>query len=285
MTTSKKWWATDVYQIDRAVPDAFELTAGPKGLALVRAWPNETTDPGWGLLPTPNGPGFMERYERGEFRQRSVLYGYEHGKWAFAFVMRSTQLVCIDVDGKNDGFAHIKRLGMLPPTLAETSKSGNGLHLFYRVDEPWHPARGFGSLADRIGLEQGIDIRAVGCVFHHPQQRWNDRPVADLPRQLHELLSHREEKRAAVSARIADILITGDEVEVLMLHDELLAELAKPIPTGRRNNTLFAIGTKLKEAEVPEWDTQLHQRAIAVGLDQLEADKLVANVDRYGVSV
>ena len=64
---------------------------------------------------------------------------------------------------------------MLPPTLAETSKSGDGYHLFYLVDEEWDDEKGYGLLGDRIGIEQGVDIRATGCVYHHPQQRWNDR--------------------------------------------------------------------------------------------------------------
>ena len=53
------------------------------------------------------------------------------------------------------------------------------------------------------------------------------------------------------------------------------------IPAGRRNNTLFAIGQQMKLAQVPDWDTHLHARAVAVGLDNTEADKLVANVRRY----
>ena len=81
--------------------------------------------------------GFMPRYLRGVFNSRRVVYGYERGKWAYAFVMRSMRLVCVDIDGKNGGLEHAKKLGLLPPTLAETSKSGDGYHLFYLVDEEW----------------------------------------------------------------------------------------------------------------------------------------------------
>src|SRR5690242_14456333 len=141
--TSKPWWQTDSYDDDVAVPSAFSNYAGPEGLALVRAWPDGRTDPGWGLQGANGGDGFMPRYMRGEFNERRVVYGYDHGKWAFAFVMRSVRVVCIDIDGKNGGLEHAKRLGALPPTMAETSKSGNGYHLFYRTDENWDDVRGF----------------------------------------------------------------------------------------------------------------------------------------------
>jgi hypothetical protein len=272
------WWRTDSYDWDKPMPQVFEDYAGPKGPALVKAWQDGRTDPGWGA------DQFMERYTRGEFNARRVVYGFEKGKWAFAFVMRSVQLVCIDIDGKNGGLEHAKRLGMLPPTLAETSKSGDGYHLFYTVDEPWHAQKGFGLLADRIGIEQGVDVRATGCVYHHPQQRWNDRAPAPLPQHLHKLLLHREQKITAETERIEKVLANRDEMEILMMHDELLSDLKKPIPAGKRNITLFAIGNKMRQAEVDGWETILTDRANEVGLDDVETRKLVANIQTYGSS-
>src|SRR5690349_5727976 len=179
--SSMPWWRTDTYDYDVAVPNEFNEQEGPKGLALVKTWPDGRTQPGWGLQGRDGGEGFMPRYLRGEFNERRVVYGYEHDRWSFAFVMRSVALVCIDIDGKNGGLEHAKRLGALPPTLAETSKSGDGYHLFYSVDEEWDDDRGFARLADRIGLEQGVDIRATGCVYHYDTQRWNGRVLAPLP--------------------------------------------------------------------------------------------------------
>src|SRR6185503_17331686 len=153
-SSSLPWWRTDDY--DGATRDATIASfAGPKGMALVRAWPDGRTDPGWGLT-SPSGDGFMLRYMRGEFNERRVLYGYVRDKWAFAYVMRSLKLVVVDIDGKNGGLEHAKKLGMLPPTMAETSKSGDGYHLFYEHDEPWDNDKGFGALSDRIGIEQGV---------------------------------------------------------------------------------------------------------------------------------
>jgi hypothetical protein len=227
----------------------------------------------------------MLRYMRGEFNERRVLYGYVRDKWAFAYVMRSLKLVVVDIDGKNGGLEHAKKLGMLPPTMAETSKSGNGYHLFYEHDEPWDNDKGFGALSDRIGIEQGVDIRATGCVYHHKQQRWNDRRVAKLPEFLRDLLSHREQKLAATHARIDTILADHDELEVLMLHDEIMTELKKPIPSGKRNVTLFAIGNQMRQAQIPGWEQLVTDRATAVGLPADETLKLISNINHYGSPV
>ena len=283
--TSKPWWQTDSYDLALPLPLAFEDNAGPKGVALVKAWPSGVTDKGWGLQPPPGSKdGFYPRYSRGEFNSRRVLYGYRNGKWNFAIVMRSVRLVCIDIDGKNGGLEHAKRLGMLPHTLAETSKSGDGYHLFYLTEEEWDPEKGYGLLNDRIGIEQGVDVRATGCVYHYPQQRWNGRGPVLLPDHLKTLLQQRDQKITATNARIAKVLADDDPMEVLMMHDQILSDLAKPIDVGKRNNTLFAIGSQMQAAQVPDWEEKLSDRATQVGLDPDEIDKLVANIDRYGTT-
>lgn len=272
----------DEYVVDDGVPPQFDHDwCGPRGLALVRAWPDGRTDQGWGLQGKEGQDGFILRYARGEFNERRVLYGYNRGKWAFAYIMRSIRLVCIDIDGKNGGLEHAKRLGAMPTTMAETSKSGNGYHLFYLVDEPWTDDKGFGLLNDRIGIEQGVDIRATGCVYHHDSQRWNKRAPAPLPDHLIELLKQRDQRAAATSTRIAKILDSQDDLEVLMLHDEIERDLAKPIPQGKRNVTLFALGTQMHQAEVTNWEEKLQKRAAEVGLDDAEVDKIIGNIKLY----
>ena len=47
------------------------------------------------------------------------------------------------------------------------------------------------------------------------------------------------------------------------------------------NNTLFAIGSQMKQAGVEGWDEKVEQRALQLGLAQEEVDKLVGNIDRY----
>ena len=274
MTTP--WWMSETYNNDWAVPSELVKYSGPKGVAIVRAWQDGKTSKGWGE------PTFMDMYMKGRFGGRPVIPGYEQGRWALAYVMRSMRLVCIDIDGKNGGFDGVKQLGMLPYTLAETSKSGNGYHLFYSIpDDIWNLDSGYAQLPDRIGLQQGVDLRAVGCVYHYPQQRWNDRPIMPLPSYLHQQLLARKASSASVVDEIIKLLDAGDPLEVAMMQDQLIADLNKPIPAGRRNTSLFAIGSQMFLGQVPGWKQLVHDRALALGLDLDEADKLIANIERY----
>ncbi len=281
----QSWWTNDAYLDATPIPVGIEQAAGPEGVALVRAWPNGKTDPGWGLRREgdPENTGFMWKYEGNQFLDVPIVHGFNQGRWNFAFVMRSLKLVCIDIDGKNGGDVGVGKLGMLPYTLAETSKSGDGYHLFYATSEDeWDPTLGFAQFADRISLEQGVDIRATGCVFHHPQQRWNERDIVELPIHLKKRLRDHAQKAAAQTAMIVKTIENQDDMEVLLMQDALLDDLKKPIPAGRRNTTLFAIGQQMKAAQVPDWEQHLTLRANQVGLDQDEANKLVANVKKYG---
>lgn len=277
MKIPKPWWETDSYEDESPISQHISMIdlAGPMGVALVRAWPDGRTDRGWG------DADFMASYQADKFNARAVLYGHKRGKWAYAFIMRSMRLVCVDIDGKNGGLEHVKKLGSLPATLSETSKSGNGYHLFYYYDEPWDDLHGYGSIHDRIGIEQGVDIRSTGCVYHHDTQRWNDRAIAPLPKYLRDLLISKQQERAHRTAAVAAILDSDDPMEVLLMQDQLLTDLAKPIAPGKRNNTLFAIGQQLKTAQVPSWQDHLAKRAEEVGLDADEVTKLVSNVERY----
>lgn len=276
------WWMRDTYDDGTPVPDQFQKWAGPEGVALVRAWKDGRTDPGWGLNATGTGGGFMHKYTSQTFTPIPIVFGFQQRRWNFAFVMRSLKLVCIDIDGKNGGLQHAGKLGMLPYTLAEESKSGEGYHLFYSTSEDeWDPGLGFAQFSDRIGLEQGVDLRATGCVYHYPQQKWNRRQIAELPPHLKERLTQKAQQVAAQVTAIIKILEAGDDTEVLLMQDALLVDLAKPIPAGRRNTTLFAIGQQMKLAQTPDWETLVLNRAMAVGLDSDEATKLVANIRKY----
>jgi hypothetical protein len=281
MQMPQPWWRTDEYTFDVAVPKEIEDNAGPKGIAVTRVWPDGTTDPGWGM------PSFMEKYSRGKYTRSllPILQGYGQEKWAFAFIMRSMRLVCIDIDGKNGGFTGIGKLGMLPYTLSETSKSGNGYHLFYTVsDDEWDDSFGFAAFSDRIGLQQGVDFRATGCVYHYPSQRWNDRQIVELPEHIKSMLRERSQKAAAQISNIIKVLSNGDEEEVLLMQDALVEDLKKPIPAGRRNNTLFAIGSQLFLAGRQDWEILIRDRAMQLGLASDETDKLVRNISAYAPS-
>lgn len=276
MTDTPPWWMSDSYTEDLVIPSQIMGHTGPQNVALVRAYRTGKTDPGWGRET------FMDHYIKGSvFAPRSILYGFYKKKWAFAFIMRSLNLVAVDIDGKNGGLEHAKHLGPLPPTLAETSKSGNGYHLFYSVDDQWDPADGFARLADHIGIVQGVDIRGTGCVYHYPSQRWNGRDIAPLPKYMLELLETKQQKQLHQAQRIQSTLNSEDQMEILMLQDELKEDLAKPIPPGRRNNTLFAIGQKMKASGLDGWDELISKRALDLGLDTDEVSKLVKNIESY----
>jgi hypothetical protein len=274
-TSPKPWWRTDPYEDLSPLPHRITALAGPNGVALVRAFGDGKTTKGWG------DDEFMDNYLKGEFLERRALYRYERKGDPFAIVMRSVRMVAVDIDGKNGGLEHAKKLGALPPTLAETSKSGDGYHLFYELDDEWDDLLGYGTLHDRIGIEQGVDIRATGCVYHHASQRWNDREPAPMPDFLLNLLMSKQQERANRAAHVTKVLQTNDETEILLMRDQLISDLAKPVPAGKRNNTLFAIGQQMKQAQIDDWPELIEKRADEIGLDQDEIDKLVANIERY----
>lgn len=280
---TQPWWMTDEYFSVTPIPAEFEQHAGPHGIALVKAWQDGRTSRGWGLKPTEKSPGFMKSYESNTFRSDIVTFGYESGRWSFAFVMRSLRMVCIDIDGKNGGLVEARKLGMLPYTLAETSKSGDGFHLFYLTsDDQWDSETGFAMFNDRIALEQGVDLRSVGCVYHYKQQRWNNRALAELPQHLKDRLNRDKQRSSGTTDEIIKILDAGDPTEVAMMHDTMITDLNKQIPAGRRNTTLFAIGSQMMQAQIPGWPRLVHDRALALGLDIEEADKLLHNIKKYG---
>lgn len=277
------WWETDTYKVDAIVPKEFLKAAGPSGVACVRAYDDGKTAPGWGMKPDKNGFTFMDNYQAGRFDPQIAKIGMLSGRWSFAFVMRSMSLVCIDIDGKNGGMENVGKLGLLPETLAETSRSGNGYHLFYKVsDDVWNDKLGFAMFNDRIGIVPGVDVRALGCVYHVKQQRWNDRPIAELPPTLKASLQAKQAQVDDDVKVITALLDSGDRDEILVMQHTLVQDLKKPIPQGRRNTTLFAIGTQMKIADVKDWDELLYLRGRQVGLDKREADKIVENVKKYG---
>ena len=278
---TKSWWETDQYSdeslipVDLQVPDLW----GPQGPAVIKAWANGSTQTGWGLNPPrDSNEGFMPRYLRTEFNLRRLQPGYEKGRHAAAFVMRSARLIVVDIDGKNGGLEGVHQLGNLPFTLAETSKSGTGYHLWYITPESWDDDLGFSEVGDAIGIAPGVDIRNVGCVYHWQTQRWNSRSITPVPANIWNRLREKKVKQEQAAAAISSVITTGDETEILIMQDALLDDLAKPIPAGQRNTTLFAIGNKMRQAGIPDWRDRIELRAVKVGLDLTEAERITANI-------
>ena len=280
------WWEhAEQFVVDAIIPPELQDPQwwGPEGAAIVKAYADGSTQRGWGLNSKDGNPAFMHRYTAGEFHISRAEAGYEAEKHAVAIVMRSARIVCIDIDGKNGGDKHVTTIGALPVTLAETSKSGTGWHLYYYVDEEWDPAEGYGQIPDQNGYVTGVDIKSVGCVYHHNTQRWNKQPIAKLPDWLKEKLLEKKKAREAKASQLLQ-LATLDDTERMLAHANLLDELSKPLKKGSRNTTLFAIGSQLLLAQYPNWQGAVHARATDAGLPEREADRLVLNIENYGAN-
>ena len=282
-----KWYVDPTtFTGENPLPGGFYDLAGPMGPALVHVYKDGRTTPGWGLTQK-DGPGFLENYQRNKFWARSKLWAFKDSGTAFAIIMRSVNMVMIDIDrhiddGGADGFVAARGIE-LPPTLAETSKSGEGRHLYYHSDDTWDDALGFARFDDMLAIAPGSDIRGVGCSYHYPSQRWLEHPIARLPRDLEDRINNRIVLKQAARSVLTTTAQNPDTEEALVMYDALLAELAKPIQVGTRNSSLFAIGAKMKAAGLPDWDTALYDRANELGLEADEAAKLVRNVERYAV--
>jgi len=241
-------------------------------LALVHVQSSGATTSGWGRQD------FVLNHGQGKFQPEKYLKRFGHGR-AFGIVMRSVPLLCIDIDGKNGGF-QAARVLELPPTLAETSKSGNGLHLFYRVaGADWDPNYAYDEIPDVIGLLPGVDVKATGIVYHFPQQRWNGATIAYVPKGVMNLLSARKRTIEISKERVQASKLLDPE-ERAILADELMDELQRPLPDGRRNTTLFAWGCKA-DGVVKDWPLHLHLRGEQAGLSSSELVQIIKSVQSY----
>lgn len=266
----KQWFEeNEQYRID----DALGERQWPQSLALVRVnEDDQKTQSGWGRSL------FARNHERSRFAPTRVLDEFVRFGSPFGIVMRSLPMVCVDIDGKNGGIqaSRILRLG---PTLAERSKSGNGYHLFYRVPEAaWNPQYGYEEFSDANGILPGVDIRAVGIVYHYPQQRWNESDIAPVPNSLRRLLAQRKAEQDRERERKA-VPLEGDDLAIAQ--EKTLERLAGKIMAGKRNQTLFAIGCDLRLYDVEDWEKLLIARGKLLGLDRAELVDIVRHVKRY----
>jgi len=257
------------YTVETPIPEEFQYGR----LSLVRVYPNGKTQPGWGAKD------FVTNQEKGLFEKEKALEFYEKYRQPFAFVMRSVPLLCVDIDGKNDGIV-TARVMNLPRTLAETSKSGNGYHLYYRMPYTNYGERGFDELPDITGLLPGVDIKATGVVFHYPNQRWNNSGIEMIPPTLMELLGRIKSMRW--SARVTKEGTSNmDPDELVIVHDLIKHDLYGKFELGNRNNKLYAIGAQMYATGYPAWDTALYDRGLEIGLEMSELSEMIRNIEKY----
>lgn len=243
--------------------------AGPNEIALVKVW-GEKTQPGWGF------ERFMRNYTRNFFGEHKI----EDGE-PFAIVMRSLRLLVIDIDGKNDGYKEAAKLD-LPVTLAETSKSGNGHHLFYSYPDEWHELEGYGQQPDRVGMWPGIDVKSTGVVYHHPHQCFNHEGIVALPDSVWDKLVQRNERDAQLRVTPEQAKEMTDE-DLKFKRDVLLIELSK-MRTDGRDTSLWRIGASLLNLGVDE--TYMAEKILAAGLkwgvdEDIINGKIIPNIINY----
>lgn len=267
-----EWFQSGGYNVSSPVPDEF---ADYGTLSLVRVGSGGKPESGWGAKD------FVTNREAGRFAVERSVSAFRKFKQPFAFVMRSIPHVCVDIDGKNGGIQTAQVL-KLPPTLAETSKSGNGYHLFYRIPmAKWHPKFGYDDVEDHNGIIPGVDIRGTGLVYHHENQRWNSASIAMLPMSLYGLLTRAKEIRhSAKLTRSGTESLDPDEL--VIVHDGLAAHLAQPARVGTRNQRLYAVGAQMYAAGYPDWDTALTLRGEELGLGVSEVERIIENIIKYG---
>jgi hypothetical protein len=244
-------------------------------LSLVRVGPSGKTESGWGAKD------FVTNREAGRFAVKRSVDAFTKFRQPFAFVMRSIPFVCIDIDGKNGGLQTAQLL-RLPETLAERSKGGNGYHLFYRIPmATWNALRGFDDLEDHNGIIPGVDIRGTGVVYHHDNQKWNGKPIAELPMTFYDLLTRAKQIRH--NAKVTRHGTEGlDEDELVIIHDRLATQLAQPAKVGTRNQRLYAIGTQMYATAYPDWEIRVTERGEELGLSISEIHSIIENIFKYG---
>lgn len=243
--------------------------AGPNGIAAVKVY-GEKTQPGWGA------ERFMRNYVRNFFDIDKITDGDP-----YALVMRSLRLLVVDIDGKNDGYTEAAKLD-LPPTLAETSKSGNGHHLFYSYPDQWDEEQGYIGQPDRIGMWPGIDIKSSGVVYHHPHQLWNRLPIWHLSNSVLAQLQKRNARDSQLRITPQQAAEMTDE-DLKFKRDVLLIELSQPRKDGR-DTSLWRIGASLLNLGVDE--TYMAEKILAAGLkwgvdEDIITSKIIPNIVSY----
>lgn len=266
---TKQWFEkTEQYTID----DALGERAWPHTLSLVRVGDEGKTQAGW------SKEQFMKNYTKGFFKPDRILREFATEGYPFALLMRSLPMICVDIDGKNGGI-QASRILSLPETLAETSKGGNGYHLFYRVpEEVWHFNYGYNEFPDANALIPGVDIRSIGVVYHHPQQRWNALDPAPLPNTVRKLLNQKKQQQAIEKER-REAPLSGSDLAIAQ--EQVLESLARKIPSGKRNTTLYAIGCAMLTYQIKNWEDLLMARGTQLGMDQGELRSIVNHVKQY----
>ena len=179
---------------------------------------------GWPVLPLTGKKPAIKGGVHGARRDKSFIkQRFANGSNIGIQTGKQSGIIVIDIDPRNGGDATFSDLitehGVIPETL-QAITGGNGYHLFFNY--PGVKLRG--------KLGDGIDVKSDGgyvvappSVHPDTKQRYawrKDYAIADMPVWMLEMLTQPLTKREATS---------------------------EAIPAGKRNTTLFEIGTAMKK--------------------------------------
>jgi hypothetical protein len=176
--------------------------------------------------------------------------------------------VVLDVDRKNgiDGFDTLAQWPPLPESLAAWTPSG-GQHRWFKLPPGL-------SVANRVGIAPGLDVRTDGGYIVAPPSVINGKPyawqnwdtvsapvIADAPPWLLQLIQQRPASTPA-------------------------AQEGDTIPEGMRNATMTSIAGRLRAAsldaaEIAETLARVNERRCSPPLDDDELTTIAASVGRY----
>ena len=72
-----------------------------------------------------------------------------------------------------------------------------------------------------------------------------------------------------------------DGEDLVIKQHQILENLAQAIPSGRRNQTLYAIGCDMFKFDVPDWQLQLLNRGEQLKLPESEINGIINHIQHY----
>jgi hypothetical protein len=244
-------------------------------------------------IPVEKGFGVND-WKPGKFKAtKEKVVGKDH-----ALLMKSINVLCVDIDGKNGGMDNLHKLGYLPPTLAEISRSGTGYHLYYSLTDAQNSTFSM-DFAGKSALATGVDIKTQGLVFQavatSKHQMYNARQLSLIPDSLANLveLNTIKKQKARVFFKSPQGLKElekkrqaqpKDEWDWSSLGTPCSGYCLSPIPQGMRNDSLYTFGlAKMANGET-DWEKHMGHAARKSNIPNDELGVLVGQVKRSNLA-
>jgi putative DNA primase/helicase len=180
-------------------------------------------------------------------------------------------IVVLDVDTKSGGRESLRQLtdqhGLIPKTPMVHTSNG-GLHYYFK-----YPQQAGLNLTNRIGMYQGIDLRANGGLVVAP-------PSLHYSGMLYEW----EPNASIEDTKMAEI--PGWIMAKLTEQRKTNLVIANKIPDGERNGTVLKIACKLfglgfDHEEVRQTIDMVNENRCIPELEVEEIERIIKNASRY----